>query len=647
MPCSNRGECKYDTGVCECFDNYFGSACSLYTDTSGDQDGANALPALIVNVNGPAYASSALLLASTKAKAPDFNHIECIADSKVKFYIRGDGTMEATSVNILSEGGTIYGGGVFISSGGLSTHDDGVTVDSISNVFSIGSIYHQYTGELSSSYAAVQLSTLSTSSSHYILEASHGGSTKFSISGNGLVKVMASGAVLTGGVTVNAGGVAVSGGMSVLSNGMLIKAGGIRVTKGMSIQDTGIKVFQSGSRIYSGGMTISNSGMKLSAGGLFVTAGGLFVSAVGGLSINAGGLKVTDGMTVFSSGINVKAGGVTVANSGVYVRTSGVSIANGGMSVVGGATVANQGVYVGAGGGTVAGGGLYVSNGLSIGANGLSVTGGISITTAVPHYVLVSGGLTIFSSGVSVKGGLTVEDTGASVAGGMSVGSGTTSNIGGSVSVTAGGLQAITMKVLSGGVFITNGLTVHNSFYIQYGFPTIAPTVAPTARPTTSDRRLKTDIEPITDALGKVSRLQGVYFRWIQNERSGLRLDNRRHVGLIAQEVQSVVPEAVGKSPRHDKYLGVDYPALIPVLLEAVRDLSDRILSLNFRAAKGTTTSNEPDLCTNRTKEIYTEIADVKKKIREALEYQRQLSTEKELVQNNLNSLRLLTQNLM
>jgi hypothetical protein len=86
-----------------------------------------------------------------------------------------------------------------------------------------------------------------------------------------------------------------------------------------------------------------------------------------------------------------------------------------------------------------------------------------------------------------------------------------------------------------------------------------------------SDRRLKENILPIPAALEKISKLQGVYFNWIQNEQSGLSMDKYKHSGLIAQEVQRVFPEAVG---RYDKYLGVDYSALVPLLIESIKDLN-------------------------------------------------------------------------
>ena len=627
--------------MCTCFDNYYGSACGHYIDTSGDEDGANALPALIVNVNGASYKSSALLLDTAKAKAPDFNHIECIADSEVMFTVRGDGTMEASSLNILSLGGSIYGGGLFISMGGLSTQDKGITVYSKSDTFSVGSIYQQYKGELSSSYVAVALSTLSTSSAHYILKAANSAATKFSIAGNGQVKVLASGASITGGITVNSGGLAVSGGMTVLSNGIQIYAGGIRLTRGLTIQNNGLKVLQSGCKVYSGGMTISSAGMMLYSGGLTVASGGLYLSAVGGLSLNTNGLKVTDGLTVYSSGMVVK-GGVTIANSGLVVNTAGLSIFNNGVSVTGGITVETGGFFV-TGGFTIANNGLLVPLAvLTVYAGGINLSGGLTIRSAS---AMVSGGLTVSSFGATVINGVTVKDSGVGVVSGGLVVTGqgvvaaATNVVGGA---TVSGLSGSPgLKVGSGGVVVTGGLTVNNQIFLQTALTTF-----------TSDRRLKTDVEPITDALQKVSRLQGVYFSWIQNEASGLQLDGKRHVGLMAQEVQAVLPEAVGESPLDAKYLGVDYTALIPLLVEAIHDVKDKILNfLSQRDMRSKVDDIRPSSSCNMHKDnsslLHEEIAEVSEEIRQAQEMHSQLLIEKDKAQNKLKLLRLLKRSLL
>lgn len=86
-----------------------------------------------------------------------------------------------------------------------------------------------------------------------------------------------------------------------------------------------------------------------------------------------------------------------------------------------------------------------------------------------------------------------------------------------------------------------------------------------------SDARAKANVEPLSDALAKLVRLRGVSYQW-KGEPEG-----DRRVGLIAQEVRDVVPEAVSIGERG---AGISYSALIPVLIEAVKELKGELDAL-------------------------------------------------------------------
>ncbi|MCD4504746.1 pyocin knob domain-containing S74 family peptidase [Chromobacterium piscinae] len=93
-----------------------------------------------------------------------------------------------------------------------------------------------------------------------------------------------------------------------------------------------------------------------------------------------------------------------------------------------------------------------------------------------------------------------------------------------------------------------------------------------------SDRRLKTDIEPIADALDKVRRLNGYTFT---------RTDTgARQVGLIAQEVQAVQPEAVTEAADEAKTLTVAYGNLAGLFVEAMKEQQSHIERLEARIAQ-------------------------------------------------------------
>lgn len=87
-----------------------------------------------------------------------------------------------------------------------------------------------------------------------------------------------------------------------------------------------------------------------------------------------------------------------------------------------------------------------------------------------------------------------------------------------------------------------------------------------------SDRRLKDNIQVVSDALSKVQALNGVTFT-----RKDLADKDKRYVGLIAQEVQAVIPEAVTVHGDENETLAVDYQGLVGLLVEAVKDLAQQV----------------------------------------------------------------------
>jgi len=82
-----------------------------------------------------------------------------------------------------------------------------------------------------------------------------------------------------------------------------------------------------------------------------------------------------------------------------------------------------------------------------------------------------------------------------------------------------------------------------------------------------SDERLKENVQPIYNALGRVRSLEGVTFNRIDQP-------NQRRTGLIAQNVQIHMPEAVSNI---DGYLSVAYGNLVGLLVEAIKELEDRV----------------------------------------------------------------------
>jgi len=98
-----------------------------------------------------------------------------------------------------------------------------------------------------------------------------------------------------------------------------------------------------------------------------------------------------------------------------------------------------------------------------------------------------------------------------------------------------------------------------------------------------SDLALKENISPIDNALNKVMSIGGYNFDWKDShleDRGGVdgMFVKKKDIGIIAQEVQKVLPEAVGK--REDGTLGVRYEQIVPLLIESIKELKSEIESL-------------------------------------------------------------------
>jgi hypothetical protein len=94
-----------------------------------------------------------------------------------------------------------------------------------------------------------------------------------------------------------------------------------------------------------------------------------------------------------------------------------------------------------------------------------------------------------------------------------------------------------------------------------------------------SDDRLKTRLGVIEGALDKVRSLSGFYYEANETAKA-LGLSAGREVGVSAQQVQAVQPEVVAPAPVDDKYLTVRYERLVPLLIEAIKELDVEIQSI-------------------------------------------------------------------
>jgi hypothetical protein len=93
----------------------------------------------------------------------------------------------------------------------------------------------------------------------------------------------------------------------------------------------------------------------------------------------------------------------------------------------------------------------------------------------------------------------------------------------------------------------------------------------------TSDVRLKTNIKTISNSLEKVLSMRGVEYDRVD-------LDNAHHIGVVAQEIENIVPEVVFEGAKGLK--SVSYGNLVAVLIEAIKEQQNQINNLQTKVGR-------------------------------------------------------------
>jgi len=132
-----------------------------------------------------------------------------------------------------------------------------------------------------------------------------------------------------------------------------------------------------------------------------------------------------------------------------------------------------------------------------------------------------------------------------------------------------GGYYAINMGLDSDNIFRIGGWSAPTNLFQMDTAGNLTMNGNVTAY---SDARLKKDVKTITGALDTVGKMRGVTYTRIDTDKAG--------VGVIAQEMLEVMPQVVHQGVGDDDTLSVAYGNLVGVLIEAIKELRNEVITL-------------------------------------------------------------------
>ena len=295
-----------------------------------------------------------------------------------------------------------------------------------------------------------------------------------------------------------------------------------------------------GAVIIKGGVGIAKN---LNVGGNATFTG--LLDANGGATIDNIRIGVFNDNTIDTSTgelrINSDSGTTTIDDN---LIVSGTSTFTGLLDANGGATIDNIRI------------GVFNDNTIDTSTGELRINSD-SGTTTIDDNLIVSGATTLQST-LNVSSSI----SGSS----LSVGSGT---------ISGGSISGSSLSVGSGS--ISGGAISGSSLYTSGSIDVYQVSARDDIIAFASDIRLKTNIKPIKNALDKVLTLNGFTYNFNDIGKE-LGFDTTvRHAGVSAQQVQAVLPEVIAAAPANNEYITVKYEKLTALLIEAVKELSQKV----------------------------------------------------------------------
>ncbi len=178
-----------------------------------------------------------------------------------------------------------------------------------------------------------------------------------------------------------------------------------------------------------------------------------------------------------------------------------------------------------------------------------------------------------------------------SIALGYNVNVGSSGNGSVAIGLDGGGAtlnQAKTLAIMGGRVGIG---TVTPTFYLELPNSAATGTARAFAWTTYSDGRFKVERTPLKNALDLVAKLKPIKYKMLKITKDDhgfihatKKVQKGTHIGLVAQDVYKVIPEAVLKPKDENKEAwGISYDSLVPVLIQAVKELKQENEKLKER----------------------------------------------------------------
>jgi hypothetical protein len=335
-----------------------------------------------------------------------------------------------------------------------------------------------------------------------------------------LVGSTSAGNLLQTGTTQTTGSNIISGSLTITGSSALA----VRVTGSTALTGS---LLQSGSTVLTGSLlqkgTVQVSGSTLLSGSLLITGSSTLALRVSGSTALTGSL-LQSGSTALTGSL-LQSGSIALTGSLLQtgtMQTTGSNIISGSLLITGSSAI------------------------------GLRMSG----STALTGSVFQTGSLNVTGS-TNISGSVVI-------VGNINTGQGATEvhlmnqdvETGDSVQFNSLGIGTAPSGV-AGAILATNDVVAFAS----------------------SDERLKENLEPIGSATEKVGKLTGYTFNWIPME--GIHVHSGHDVGIVAQEVEKVLPEVV--ETRENGYKAVKYEKLTALLIQAVNEQQQTIEQLTTR----------------------------------------------------------------